>query len=179
MKRFTSVALACSLLVLGACQQGRAVTAPDPVEPATCGTVRNLHAVGDIYLAGQPGPGDYALLKERGIKTVIDLRLDKETDHDEAKAVSAQGLTYVHLPWNGPDQLTDARLDEMRRLLREAERPLLLKCGSANRVAAGWLAYRALDEGVAVETALAEAKAVGLRTPAYEAKALDYIQRKR
>lgn len=40
------------------------------------------------------------------------------------------------------------------------------------------MAYRVLDQDVDLETAKKEAKTVGLRTPAYEEKALEYIQRK-
>ena len=167
--------LLASLLLLG-CQAKQAGIAQ--VEPAQCGSVKNVHRAGDLYLAGRPTPGDYPLLKDLGIKTVFNIRHDDETPGlDEAKLVEAQGMAYVHLPWNGPEQLTDEKLDAMRRVLREAERPMLFHCGSANRVGAGWLAYRVLDEGVALDTALAEAKTVGMRTAAYELITLDYIER--
>ena len=148
--------------------------APAP-EPATCGTVRNLSIAGDIYLAGQPGAKDFALLKARGVKTIINLRTPGESDLNEKKIVEDLGMTYVSLPWNGPDQLTDQKLDAMRTALHENERPIMLHCGSANRVGAGWLAYRVLDEGIPVEQALAEAKQIGMRTKAYETITLAYI----
>jgi protein tyrosine phosphatase (PTP) superfamily phosphohydrolase (DUF442 family) len=66
---------------------------------------------------------------------------------------------------------------EARKQLKAAERPILLHCGSANRVGAVWLPYRVLDAGLAWDAALAEAKTIGLRTPALEAKAMDYVQR--
>jgi ubiquinone/menaquinone biosynthesis C-methylase UbiE len=53
----------------------------------------------------------------------------------------------------------------------------MLHCGSANRVGAVWLTYRVLDQGVPIETAIEEAKTIGLRSPEYEAKARDYIHR--
>jgi hypothetical protein len=42
-----------------------------------------------------------------------------------------------------------------------------------------WLTRRVLDEGVDVKTAIEEAKTIGLRSPAIQKKALDYIQRKK
>lgn len=179
MKLFLSLALACVLMLTG-CKSGtdqHAVAAPAPVEATTCGSIKKISKVGQLYLAGQPSAEDYAQIKERGVKTVIDLRKDEEQrGFDEAKVVSEQGMTYVQIPWGSADELTDAKLDAMREALRTAERPLLMKCGSSNRVGAGWLAYRVLDEGVPVEQALAEAKEVGMRTPAYETKSLDYIK---
>ena len=148
------------------------------VEPATCGSIKQLHTVGDIYLAGQPSKEDFALLKERGVKTIINLRLPQEMNRlgfDEKTVVEELGMTYAYLPWSGADQLTDERLDAMRQLLRESERPLMLHCASSNRVGAGWLAYRVLDEGVPAEQAVAEAKTIGMRTPAYESITLKYI----
>ena len=175
----TTTLLSLFLLIQTGCQTaGQPQTEVATVEPTTCGNVKNMHRVGDLYLAGAPTPDDYALLKDLGIKTVLSIRHDKETpDLDDAKLVEAQGMNYINLPWNGADELTNDRLDAMRQVLREAERPMLFHCGSANRVGAGWLAYRVLDEGVELNTALAEAKTFGLGTAAYETITLDYIAR--
>lgn len=178
MKAALAIALACTLMLVGCNSTTDSTdTTPAAVEPVVCGTVKKIHQVDGLYLAGQPSAEDYALLKnEHGIRTVIDLRKPTENrGFDEAKVVGDLGMRYVVLPWSGPDELTDDKLDAMRKLLRETDRPMLMKCGSSNRVGAGWLAYRVLDEGVAVEVALAEAKTVGLRTPAYQEKSLQYI----
>lgn len=173
---------AALLITLAACQPEPTSPPAEPAaspapQPAQIGSVRNLSVAGDIYLAGQPAKDDFQLLKDRGVKTIINLRLPQESDLDERGIVETLGMTYAALPWNGPDQLTDDRLDQMRRLLRDSERPVVLHCASANRVGAGWVAYRVLDEGVDIEQAVAEAKAAGMRTPAYETKTRDYIER--
>ena len=41
------------------------------------------------------------------------------------------------------------------------------------------MVYRALDEGLDVGEAVTEAKIVGMKSPAYEEKARDYIERMR
>lgn len=181
MKVTALLTLLLALLIQAGCQSdGTSQAEVAPVQPTQCGDVKNMHQIGDLYVAGGVTPSDYPLLKDLGIKTVLSIRHDKETPGvDAAKLVEAQGMTYVHLPWSGPDELTYMNLAAMRMVLRGAERPILFHCGSANRVSAGWLAYRVMDEGVDVETAVAEAKTFGLRTAAYETITLDYIAKQK
>jgi protein tyrosine phosphatase (PTP) superfamily phosphohydrolase (DUF442 family) len=148
------------------------------VEPAELGSTARVHEFDGALLAGQPDAADLAIARERGVKTVISLRRDTESvGFDERAEAARLGLAYVSLPWSGPDELTDAVFDEARRLLRETPRPLLLHCGSANRVAAVWLPWRVLDDGAEYDPALAEARQIGLTTPEFEQKAKDYIDR--
>jgi uncharacterized protein (TIGR01244 family) len=112
------------------------------------------------------------------VKTVIDLRKAGELkEFDEPKLIGELGLQYRNIPFGSPDELTDAVFDEARAALNKAERPILLHCHSANRVGAIWLAWRALEGGLPYEEALTEAQTVGLKAPALEAKAKDYIER--
>jgi protein tyrosine phosphatase (PTP) superfamily phosphohydrolase (DUF442 family) len=152
----------------------------DPLAPAECGTIGKLHEQGVVWLAGQPSPEDFALAKERGVRTVLNLRHESEIrGFEEPLVVTELGMRYVSLPWNGPDELTDDVFDRARAVLDTAERPLLLHCGSANRVGAVWIPWRVLDCGLSVEDALAEARTIGLRTPEYQQKALEYVARRR
>ena len=88
------------------------------------------------------------------------------------------GLTYHNPAWNGEEELTDEVFDQVLDLLRSEERVILFHCSSANRVGAIWVAYRALDGGLDVEEAVGEGKTVGMKSPAYEQKARDYVSRK-
>ena len=151
----------------------------EALEPYTCGTVQRLHTLGGVFLASQPAPADFEQAHMGGVRTVLDIRYDSETpDFDERAFVEGLGMTYLHRPWNGPDELTDDVFDDLRGALRDVEKPVLFHCASANRVGAIWLAHRVLDGGLSVGDALSEAKTVGMRSPAYEQKALDYIQRR-
>ncbi len=153
---------------------------PKKLEPAKCGTVKQLHVLDDIYLAGQPTAEDFQEFKKRGVKSVLNLRTKDEMDFDEAKTLKNLGLEYHHIPIASPDSLTDENFDKLRKLLNEKEqRPLVLHCASANRVGAVWLAHRVLDGGLTYEAALAEAKTVGLKAPAMEAKAKEYIAKQK
>lgn len=178
MRNAISLSLGLAVCLLIGCQADPAATEIATVEPTQCGDVKNMHKIDDVYVAGGVTPDDYTLLKDLGIKTILNLRQADETPGiNSAKLAKANGIMHVRIPWKGPDQLTDDKLDAMRRVLREAERPILFHCGSANRVGAGWLAYRVLDEDIELDAALAEAKTFGLRTAAYETITLEYIAR--
>src|SRR4051794_9840930 len=47
-----------------------------------------------LYRGGQPTRQGFELLKQRGIKTVVNLRLE----NDEAGIVQTLGMNYVHIP---------------------------------------------------------------------------------
>lgn len=148
------------------------------VEEAKLGTTKPVHRMGSIYLSGQPGKDDIAEIASAGIKTVINLRHSKEmTEFDEKAAVEAAGLTYTHLPWKAPDELTDEIFNQTRKLLSESTEPVLLHCGSSNRAGAVWLPWQVLDQGLPLEEAVEAAKKMGLKSDDYEAKARAYIER--
>lgn len=150
------------------------------LEPYECGSITRMHTVGGVFLASQPKAADLEQAKHGGIRTVVNLRHASEMpEFDEAQAVSDLGMHYVSLPWQGAAELTDDVFDRARKVLATAERPLLVHCASANRVGAVWIPYRVLDDGVELEAAVAEARTIGLKTPEFEAKARDYVARKR
>lgn len=189
MKQTILLLCACILLVTAvvgcspdemATQAEDRATTTEKLEPHERGTIARLHAIGEIFLASQPKPEDFALLKKEGVRTVINVRHPTESkDFDEEKIVAAEGMRYVNIPFEGPAELTDSVFDSVRDHLKSAERPILLHCSSANRVGAVWLPYRVLDGGLSYDQALAEAKTVGLKSPDYEKKAREYIERSR
>ncbi len=147
------------------------------IEPATLGQAKNVHRLGNLFFAGQFGEQDLAGIKEAGIDRIITLRTDGELDWDERAAVQKEGIEFVEIPFRSPESLTDEVFDRVRQTLSDNGKRTLFHCASANRVGGTWLPFRVLDEGVELETALAEAKEIGLRAPFIEEKALDYIQR--
>ncbi len=152
--------------------------APAKVKSSQLGDTRNVHIVGKNLLCGQPTLADLELAKKKGIKTVVSLRQSTEIDWDEAAAVKRLGLDYHSIPFRAVDSLSDKVFDDVRKVLRESDKkPVLLHCGSANRVAAVWLTYRVLDEKAPLEQATKEAKKIGLRTEGFLEKAIDYVRR--
>lgn len=157
-----------------------AVIAAETVQTHELGAIGNLHAFGGILTAGQPSADDFEEARKAGVATVVNMRHEREMKgFDEAALMADLGITYVAMPWNGADELTDEIFDRSREILNTAEQPLMVHCGSANRVGAVWIPWRVLDGGISFEEALAEAKTIGLRTPAYAPKARDYIERHR
>lgn len=144
------------------------------------GSIQRIHAAGEVFLAGQPAAADLEKAREAGIRTVITLRREGELDWDEGRVVRDLGMEFRAIGFREPESLTDQIFDNVRDLLRDpVRRPVLIHCGSANRVGAVWIPYRVLDGGLDVDEAVAEARRVGLRTAEYESRAREYIDRRR
>ncbi|MFN0057624.1 MAG: beta-lactamase hydrolase domain-containing protein [Planctomycetota bacterium] len=140
-----------------------------------------MHTLDDVYLASQPAAADFEQAAANGIRTILNLREDGEvTEFDEPALIAKLRMNYVSLPFKGPGALSDEILDRARALLRDREkRPILIHCSSGNRVGAIWFAHRSLDAGLSWEAALEEARTVGLKTPALEARVKAYCERAR
>lgn len=152
----------------------------EALEPYECGTITRLHTFQGVFLASRPQPADLEQAKQGGVKAVVNMmHPDEQAGFDERAFVTDLGLAYHNPAWNGPDELSDATIDANLALIRNAERPMLVHCSSANRVGAIWYAYRALDGGLSDAEALAEARVVGLKSPDYERIIRDYIARHR
>lgn len=189
MKITHTIATGTVLCALAALPMGCAGTAKpehhgaittEQLEPYECGTITRLHTFEGVFLASKPQPSDLEQAKKGGVKTVVNMMHPSEqAGFDERAFVSDLGLAYENPAWNGQEELTDAVIARNLEILRTAERPMLVHCSSANRVGAIWYAYRAIDGGLGDAEALAEAKVVGLKSPAYEQIVRDYIARHR
>lgn len=129
-----------------------------------------------ILTAGQPTAAQLVQLAESGVKSVIDLRApDEARGFDEPATVAAAGMKYRNIPV-GPATLGSAEFDELRTLLRdENEKPVLIHCGSANRVGALLIPYLMIDKRQSRDEALHIAKEVGLRSDDLARAALAYV----
>lgn len=191
IKSLIAISAAATALALTGCRsdggaEGASMAEPhtavitQQLEPYECGEITRLHTFQGFFLASQPAPADFEQAKKGGVKTVINLRHSEEiTDFNERDVVTKLDLAYHNPAWNGPEELTDAMFDEVRALMRSAERPVLMHCSSGNRVGAMWMAYRALDEDLSADAAAAEAAIVGMKSPMYELIAREYIARHR
>jgi uncharacterized protein (TIGR01244 family) len=127
----------------------------------------------------QPDGEQLRALKDAGVDTVINLRKhDEHPEYDEAAAAAEAGIAYINHPYNGAGELTPELIETVRKTLREqseAGKKVAIHCRTGNRVAPIWMAYRVIDQGVALDRAIAEAEAMQLTTPEYRLIALDYI----
>lgn len=138
-----------------------------------------LGGVPHRFLKGQPAESEFATLKSRGNTCVVSFRPGSETpDMNESAVATSAGLAFTNLPYAKPEELTDALLDQARATLRTAsasQESLALHCRSGNRVGAAWIAYRSLDQQMPLEQAVSEAKLLGLKSEALEARVRNYV----
>lgn len=141
--------------------------------------IRNFSRVdATVACGGAVEPSAYPALKRDGFTSVINLRLASEegANVEQAKAAAASaGLKYIHLPFNAaaPDsKVVDSFL---AAVADKANQPVLIHCGSANRVGGMWMIKRVLQDGWAMDRAREEAQAIGLTSPQIAAFATEYI----
>jgi uncharacterized protein (TIGR01244 family) len=88
----------------------------------------------------------------------------------EAAAIEAEGLRYVSVPLR-PESFSTADVDAVAAVLDDPEAgPVLLHCGSSNRVG-GVIAVLAFREGRSAEEALEAGRAAGLSSESMVAAA--------
>lgn len=155
-----------ALLTLASLAASSAGRAQDTIQPAQLGETKVVKKYEKWLFASQPSEKDLATAKEAGVERVITLRNPAEIRWDEAKVVRELEMEFSQLPVDFPDGLTSEKLNEVCIALEDAEgKPALLHCGSAIRVGAVWMAYRATRQGIPLEQAQAEAEAIGLKSP--------------
>lgn len=132
------------------------------VDLATVVSKGAVEPVNGITAAGQPDNAAFEVFAEAGYKTVIDLRTDGEDRGlDEAAVVSELGMTYINLPIAGLRAVNLENARQLGQLLAEVDGPVLLHCGSSNRVGALLALGRSL-EGASDEEALEYGRAGGM-----------------
>ncbi len=150
------------------------------LEPIENTSLERVHTMGGIWLACQPTEAELIALRDGGLATIVDLRAPNEDrGFDEELRARELGLNYISLPITDPNLLSDSVFDQGRELFERGSRPMLVHCKSANRVGALWFAWRATDGGLSVNDAIEEARLVGLRSPALEARAREYVSSRR
>ncbi len=106
-----------------------------------------------VLSGGQPTVEQLEAAGRAGFKTVINLRAAGEPGTRESE-VEAAGMHYVELPIAGTEAISEANARALAAALEEAEHPVLLHCGSGNRVGA-LLALKAFHvDGMSAEEAL-------------------------
>jgi uncharacterized protein (TIGR01244 family) len=117
-----------------------------------------------LVVGGQPSDEALTAAAQAGFKTVINLRGEKEmAGSPEPARVEELGMRYVPIPVEMAAGLNEANARALDEALADpAAYPILLHCGSGNRVG-GLLALRAhYVDGLPAEEALALGLASGL-----------------
>ena len=116
-----------------------------------------------ITSAGQPDAAALEVFAESGYAVVIDMRgLNEDRGIDDyASVVEAQGMQYVAFPISSAAEINLDKARQLDELLADVEGPVLLHCGSGNRVGA-MLALRESLNGADDEAAIEFGKDAGL-----------------
>jgi tyrosine-protein phosphatase SIW14 len=145
------------LTVLGISWPGTPV--PAQVAGSSANTLRNFGKVNDAYYRGaQPREKEIDQLKRMGIKTIIDLRKDKEPQ--EAEWVVRAGMQYFNIPLLAGRAATDKQASYFLSLVNDpANGPVYVHCkGGRHRTGALTAAYRITHDQWTADQAFEEMK---------------------
>jgi protein tyrosine phosphatase (PTP) superfamily phosphohydrolase (DUF442 family) len=100
----------------------------------------NINVVdpGKVYRSGQLWPWQLeSLLKEKGIRTVINLRGENpgsEWYDDEVNITRTASVRYISLPFSASHEPNDALINALTTAMATAQQPILIHCeGGADR----------------------------------------------
>ena len=147
------------LLLVAAGTSWPGATVPAQVAESSAITIKNFGKVNANYYRGsQPREKDVEQLKRMGIKTIIDLRKDKEPR--EAEWVKQSGMQYFNIPLLAGRGATDKEAAYFLSLVNDpANGPVYVHCkGGKHRTGALTAAYRITHDGWTADQAFEEMK---------------------
>lgn len=91
-----------------------------------------------VVTGGQPDQEALEIAQRAGYRTVVSLRMDGEPGSEgEAEMVDDLGMRFVNIPVDGAEGLTRENVEALHGVLSDPNtRPMILHCGSGNRVGA-------------------------------------------
>ncbi len=83
----------------------------------------NLQKVGnELWRGGQPSRDGFLRLREKGVKTLINLREEPESIAAERKLASELGFDYVSIPFRPFDIPDASKIEEFLEIMRDSNR---------------------------------------------------------
>ncbi|MEK6301356.1 MAG: protein tyrosine phosphatase family protein [Acidobacteriota bacterium] len=174
--RFTSLIAAMILLATVSVAQDRDKL--DRIQQSLKDDVPRILCLDErVATGGQPTEGAYAKLAANGYRAVLNLRTSQEgVDLErEKQLVEKAGMRYINIPVAGSAAKPEQADEFIKAAKEKANQPMLIHCGSANRVGAFWMIYRVVEQGWPEDKALEEATQIGLRSPELKRFAQEYI----
>ncbi|MBT8099163.1 MAG: hypothetical protein KJO82_05405 [Gammaproteobacteria bacterium] len=151
------LALGALVMVLTAC-----TSQSTHVDIKSVTETQDVTPVNGIRVSGQPDAAALEVFSASGFETVIDLRgADEQRGIDEQAVVEGLGMTYVSFPVEGRGAVNFDNAAKLTELIESADGPVLVHCGSGNRVAA-LLTLQRSTEGADDEAALEFGRQAGL-----------------
>lgn len=153
-----------------------------PIELADAGTpgiVRFGSVAPNLSGGSVPDVKGLDWLKEKGYRTLLDLRESSEVDAGFVEQVRQRGFRYVSLP------VVSSRLDPkqveqfQQEVARVDNRPLYFFDSNGSRPGMLWLVKRVGSEGIDSGSAAREAEELGLSDPTLRAAAIALAEKQR
>lgn len=158
----TALAALLSILVLSGCFfQTSPRVEPRPTswaEHIPSQHLKNWHKLDeDVYRSEQPGRKGFIEIRDRGIKTVINLR----SHHSDDSKAGDLGLVLVRVPMTAAG-FSEADIVAALRAIQSAAKPVLIHCQrGADRAGVVSAMYRVVFQGWSREEAVAELQGGG------------------
>ena len=130
-----------------------------------------------VATGGQPTDAAFAKLAANGYRAVLNLRTASEgidLKHEQ-EAVEKTGMKYISIPVVSSAPKAEQVEVFIKAVNDKANHPMLIHCGSANRVGAFLMIHRVVEQGWPEDKALEEATKVGLTSPGLKKFAHEYI----
>lgn len=129
-----------------ACMTTACAESPDSAPKPESGLVVDLRVViangavqpvDGITSAGQPNEVALKVFADSGYQTIIDIRGEREKRRmNEQQVVESLGMNYITMPVVGAAAINFDNAAKLSELIDNAEGPVLVHCGSGNRVGA-------------------------------------------
>ena len=154
--RVSRISAAAILLGLSLALPGAADARPSKISNIQIDNFGRVNA--NYYRGAQPEGRDYADLKAFGIKTVIDLTQDG--DSQEPATVEQLGMKFYRIPMTTHEPPSAAKIAQFLKLVENpANQPVYVHCqGGRHRTGLMTAVYRMTDEGWTPNQAFAEMK---------------------
>jgi len=172
-----NAALLAAPLTLFGCRSGGSASVEVHKASFAEDQVRNLSQAGSIYISGNAEVAGLEALKARGVKTVIDLRLERQVPDGHAASARKLGLTYIPLPMQSVSMSDEQAEAVLKAIDTHDDAPLLLQCASSNRSGAMYALYAGLRLNLDVDAAMEAGKQAGMRNPDLAADVRTYLER--
>ncbi len=157
MQKLIALLLLAGGLALAGCES----TGPAKADLGQVVEQGRVSPVDGLTAAGQPDAAALGVFASSGYAAVIDMRTaGEDRGLDEPATVTSLGMEYVAFPIGG-DDITFDKAAELDTLLQQYDEPVLLHCGSGNRVGA-LLALREFAKSGDAEQAIQTGRDRGL-----------------
>ncbi len=125
--------------------------------------IRDATQLGDILFGGQPSEESLKRLHDEGYRTILTTRPKSEMKWDEKAQVEALGMQFVSIPMSKPVKtITEDQIEAFDKAMKNAPRPMLLHCGSGNRVSGLYAVWLAKRKGMSAEEAFRMGEKAGM-----------------